>query len=97
MAASWSFDAFSDFASPNLRCDCQLKWMVKWIAETNVNIPVTQCAEPPEMRDIFVRNLNRDNLGCGACTSFLSVVIREMFYCCQNNTQSMFDLLVHLR
>lgn len=42
-----------------------MKWIVKWMEDTDVNIPDTKCAGPATLHDVPVRNLNRDNLKCG--------------------------------
>ncbi|XP_067943707.1 adhesion G protein-coupled receptor A3-like isoform X3 [Watersipora subatra] len=53
-----------DFASKNLQCDCQMKWLVPWMAESNVNIPDTQCEGPGGLAGKLVKNLNQGNMPC---------------------------------
>ena len=60
-----------DFSSENLVCDCRMKWIVPWVANTGVNIADTLCTGPSSLKDTPVKNLNRDNLNCGKCISLL--------------------------
>ncbi|XP_022080676.1 adhesion G protein-coupled receptor A3-like [Acanthaster planci] len=68
--AAASFDrlqeiVYLDFASDYLVCDCQLKWIVRWMKDNKVRIAdTTVCAFPQSMRGEKVRQLKRKELHC---------------------------------
>jgi len=55
---------FSDFNTDQLFCDCHLKWLVKWIRDTNVNTQDTKCSHPASLSNTLVRDLTKENLHC---------------------------------
>ncbi|XP_038070995.1 adhesion G protein-coupled receptor A3-like [Patiria miniata] len=56
---------YLDFASDYLVCDCQLKWIVRWMKDNKVRVAdTTTCAFPQSMRGEKVRQLKRKELHC---------------------------------
>ncbi|ESP00442.1 hypothetical protein LOTGIDRAFT_140702, partial [Lottia gigantea] len=54
-----------EFGSNFLRCDCHLKWMVKWSKSKSVRIPPsTVCALPKAMKGQVFNKLKRSDLHC---------------------------------
>lgn len=57
---------FSDFQSDYLRCDCHLKWIVKWTKLKKVKIKSsTSCAVPRELKGTSLKRLKQKDLHCG--------------------------------
>ncbi|XP_055891327.1 uncharacterized protein LOC106070481 isoform X2 [Biomphalaria glabrata] len=54
-----------EFSSEFLRCDCNLKWILKWAKQQHVRIPgSTVCALPVEMRGRPLSRLKQGDLHC---------------------------------
>ncbi|KAH9513289.1 hypothetical protein Btru_034549 [Bulinus truncatus] len=54
-----------EFSSQYLRCDCHLKWILKWAKQQHVRIPgSTVCGVPLEMKGRPLSKLKRGDLHC---------------------------------
>ncbi|XP_045188915.2 adhesion G protein-coupled receptor A3-like isoform X2 [Mercenaria mercenaria] len=54
-----------DFQSDYLRCDCHLKWIVKWTKYKKVKIKSsTTCAVPKELKGTALKRLKQKDLHC---------------------------------
>lgn len=51
-----------DLSENTIYCDCQLLWLAKLSAAKNLTS--VQCAQPPPLRDRYLRTLGSDDLGC---------------------------------
>ncbi|PFX28381.1 putative G-protein coupled receptor 125 [Stylophora pistillata] len=54
----------SDLDLNPLICDCNLKWMVKWIANRKKSVKGT-CEEPFKLRDKKISSVNKKEMKCG--------------------------------
>ncbi|XP_012939482.1 adhesion G protein-coupled receptor A3, partial [Aplysia californica] len=66
-----------ELQSNYLRCDCHLKWILKWIKTRHVRIPSsTTCALPAKMRNKPLSKLKRRDLHCDHSVQLLTFNIR---------------------
>ena len=60
----------SDFNSEYLRCDCHLRWLVKWSKSKKVRVhSSTKCALPQAMKGLTFNKLRRSELHCSTLPS----------------------------
>lgn len=62
-----------DFQSSVLRCNCDLKWIVKWEKNNNIRIMEnTVCQSPPTLIGHQVHKLKKGDLICGKFFNFFA-------------------------
>ncbi|KAJ8262073.1 hypothetical protein GJAV_G00161870 [Gymnothorax javanicus] len=55
-----------EFQTPYLLCDCNLKWLLRWIKERNVGVKDTRCSYPRSLQGQLVTSLKPELLTCDA-------------------------------
>lgn len=62
-----------EFQTPYLLCDCNLRWLLRWLKDRGVAFLDTRCAYPRSLQGQALDSLKPDLLTCG-----MSAVSREM-------------------
>ncbi|XP_064199534.1 adhesion G protein-coupled receptor A3 [Anguilla rostrata] len=55
-----------EFQTPYLLCDCNLRWLLRWIKEKGVGVKDTRCSYPRSLQGQLVTSLKPELLTCDA-------------------------------
>ncbi|XP_048092050.1 adhesion G protein-coupled receptor A3 [Alosa alosa] len=53
-----------EFQTPNLLCDCNLAWLVRWLKDRGVTVKDTSCSYPRSLQGQLITTLKPDTLTC---------------------------------
>ncbi|XP_008434030.1 adhesion G protein-coupled receptor A3 [Poecilia reticulata] len=55
-----------EFQTPYLLCDCNLRWLLRWIKDRNVSVKNTKCSYPQSLQGQLITSLRPELLTCDA-------------------------------
>ncbi|KAM9335777.1 adhesion G protein-coupled receptor A3 [Symphorus nematophorus] len=55
-----------EFQTPYLLCDCNLRWLLRWIKEKNITVKNTKCSYPQSLQGQLITSITRELLTCDA-------------------------------
>ncbi|XP_014886501.1 adhesion G protein-coupled receptor A3 [Poecilia latipinna] len=55
-----------EFQTPYLLCDCNLRWLLRWIKDRNVSVKNTKCSYPQSLQGQLITSLRTELLTCDA-------------------------------
>lgn len=59
------FSFFREFQTPNLLCDCNLQWLLRWLKERNIVVKNTKCSYPQSLQGQYITSIRPELLTCG--------------------------------